>query len=86
MFRNPAALAERRWRGDGPDYVKTTQSRSGRVFYKRSAIEKWLEDRTVTQESQQQYAAGLDAVQPVKDGLVGAECSPQDVLEPRSES
>lgn len=48
MFVSPAALADRRWRGDGPDYMKTTASRSGRVYYHRSAIEKWLNERTVT--------------------------------------
>jgi hypothetical protein len=48
MFVSPSALADRRWRGDGPDYVKTTPARSGRVYYRRSAIEQWLSDRTVT--------------------------------------
>jgi len=48
MFVSPAALADRRWRADGPDYVKTTPARSGRVYYKRSSIEKWLDERTVT--------------------------------------
>lgn len=48
MFGSPAALGDRRWRGDGPDYVKTARSRSGRVFYRRSAIEQWLDARTVT--------------------------------------
>lgn len=42
-----AALAERRWRGNGPDYIKTTKSNAGRVFYRRSAIERWLEECTV---------------------------------------
>ncbi|MGW3134394.1 helix-turn-helix transcriptional regulator [Streptomyces sp. NPDC001139] len=48
MFVSPAALADRRWRGDGPTYVKTTPARSGRVYYQRSAIEQWLKDRTVS--------------------------------------
>lgn len=48
IFPTPAALADRRWRGDGPDYIKTSTARSGRVFYRRSAIEQWLNDRTVT--------------------------------------
>lgn len=47
MFKSPGALAERRWRGDGPAYMKTAPSRSGRVFYRRSSIEKWLTERTV---------------------------------------
>lgn len=48
LFRSPSALAELRWRGEGPDYVKTNPGRSGRVYYRRSAIEKWIADRTVT--------------------------------------
>lgn len=48
MFASPGVLADRRWRGDGPDYIKTTSTRSGRVYYKRSAIEQWLNDRTIT--------------------------------------
>jgi hypothetical protein len=48
IFRSAAALAELRWRGEGPDYIKTAPGRSGRVYYRRSAIEKWIEDRTVT--------------------------------------
>lgn len=48
IFRTPASLAERRWRGDGPDYIKTSPSRGGRVFYRRSAIERWLDERTVS--------------------------------------
>jgi hypothetical protein len=47
VFGTPSALAERRWRGEGPDYIKMSKSRSGRVFYKRSAIEQWLDDCTV---------------------------------------
>ncbi|WP_097867441.1 DNA-binding protein [Streptomyces sp. rh34] len=48
LFRNPQALAELRWRGTGPDYIKTAPGRAGRVFYRRSAIEKWLDERTVS--------------------------------------
>lgn len=47
-FPNPQSLAERRWRGTGPDYVKTTPGRSGRVLYRVSAITRWLDDRTVS--------------------------------------
>ncbi|MYW66275.1 DNA-binding protein [Streptomyces sp. SID8379] len=46
-----AALAERRWRGDGPTYIKTAEGRSGRVFYRRTEIEKWLDSATVTPRS-----------------------------------
>ncbi|MDW4904687.1 DNA-binding protein [Streptomyces sp. ADMS] len=52
LFKTPAALADRRWRGDGPDYIKTSTARSGRVFYRRSAIERWLDERTVTPAAQ----------------------------------
>lgn len=47
VFGTPSALAERRWRGEGPEYIKTSKSRSGRVYYRRSAIEKWLEEHTI---------------------------------------
>ncbi|MFF2437951.1 DNA-binding protein [Streptomyces sp. NPDC058107] len=46
-----AALAERRWRGEGPAYIKTAKGRSGRVFYRRSIIEQFLADCTVTPRS-----------------------------------
>jgi hypothetical protein len=47
VFRNPQALAELRWRKEGPDYIKTNPGRGGRCFYRRSAIESWLDARTV---------------------------------------
>lgn len=47
IFRSRQALADLRWRGDGPAYIKSHPSRSGRVFYRRSAIEAWLDERTV---------------------------------------
>ncbi|MDG9706256.1 AlpA family transcriptional regulator [Streptomyces sp. DH37] len=47
IFGSPGSLAERRWRGEGPAYIKTSKSRAGRVFYRRSAIEAWLKARTV---------------------------------------
>ncbi|CAM5254703.1 helix-turn-helix transcriptional regulator [Streptomyces coeruleorubidus] len=43
-----SALAERRWRGEGPAYIKTGKGRGGRVFYRRSAIEEFLTECTVT--------------------------------------
>ncbi|MER8008132.1 DNA-binding protein [Streptomyces sp. NPDC094149] len=43
-----SALAERRWRGEGPAYIKTGRGRAGRVFYRRSAIEEFLTACTVT--------------------------------------
>jgi len=44
----PQMLANLRWKGAGPDYVKTSSARSGRVLYRRSALERWLEAQTVT--------------------------------------
>lgn len=46
-----AALAERRWRGEGPAYIKTAKGRAGRVFYRRSEIEQFLDECTVTPRS-----------------------------------
>ncbi|MFF3377185.1 DNA-binding protein [Streptomyces sp. NPDC002680] len=43
-----SALAERRWRGEGPAYIKTGKGRAGRVFYRRSSIEDFLTECTVT--------------------------------------
>ncbi|MDT3724896.1 helix-turn-helix domain-containing protein [Streptomyces sp. DSM 41972] len=43
----PQTLANYRWRGEGPAYIKTSPARSGRVLYRRSAIEQWLTERTV---------------------------------------
>ncbi|MFE7108367.1 helix-turn-helix domain-containing protein [Streptomyces sp. NPDC057575] len=40
-------LANWRWTGRGPDYIKTGPGKGGRIRYKRSAIEKWLDERTV---------------------------------------
>lgn len=42
------ALASWRWMGTGPDYIKTSPGRSGRIRYKLSAIEKWLNEHTVS--------------------------------------
>lgn len=41
-------LANWRWAGAGPNYIKTTPARSGRVKYRRSAIEQWLNEQTVS--------------------------------------
>ncbi|MFI1394094.1 helix-turn-helix transcriptional regulator [Streptomyces sp. NPDC020681] len=45
---NPQTLANWRWTGVGPDYIKTSPGRGGRIRYKRSRIEAWLDARTVT--------------------------------------
>ncbi|MDH6432602.1 hypothetical protein M2158_001079 [Streptomyces sp. SAI-144] len=44
-------LAQRRWMGQGPDYIKTSPGRAGRILYRRSAIERWLENCTVSPRS-----------------------------------
>lgn len=48
IFRNPQALADMRWRQTGPDYIKTAEGRAGKCFYRRSAIERWLDEHTVS--------------------------------------
>ncbi|MFH9293834.1 MULTISPECIES: AlpA family transcriptional regulator [unclassified Streptomyces] len=40
-------LANWRWMGIGPDYIKTSPGRSGRIRYRRSVIEAWLNAQTV---------------------------------------
>ncbi|WP_031071371.1 hypothetical protein [Streptomyces sp. NRRL S-118] len=45
------ALAERRWRGEGPAYIKTGRGRAGRVFYRRSTIEQFIRDCTIEPRS-----------------------------------
>ncbi|WP_405671488.1 DNA-binding protein [Streptomyces canus] len=41
-------LAQWRWMGLGPDYIKLSPGRGGRIKYKRTAIEAWLQECTVT--------------------------------------
>lgn len=45
---NPQTLANWRWTGIGPDYIKCSPGRGGRIKYRRSAIERWLQEQTVT--------------------------------------
>ncbi|MGW7344016.1 MULTISPECIES: helix-turn-helix transcriptional regulator [unclassified Streptomyces] len=40
-------LANWRWMGTGPAYIKTSSSKSGRIVYRGSAIEAWLDAQTV---------------------------------------
>jgi len=40
-------LANWRWLGVGPAYIKRTRGRGGRVYYRSSDVEKWLADNTV---------------------------------------
>jgi predicted DNA-binding transcriptional regulator AlpA len=41
-------LANWRWQGTGPCFIKTTPGRGGRVKYRRSDLEAWLDQRTVS--------------------------------------
>lgn len=43
----PQTLANWRWMGIGPDFIKTTPGRAGRIKYRVSTIEKWLDAQTV---------------------------------------
>lgn len=47
VWRNTQALADMRWKGAGPEFIKTAPGSAGRVLYRRSAIERWLDERTV---------------------------------------
>lgn len=44
---SPQTLANWRWTGTGPDYIKTSAGRGGRIKYRRSAFEQWLQAQTV---------------------------------------
>lgn len=44
---SPQTLANWRWMSIGPAYIKTSPGRSGRIRYKRSAVEAWLTAQTV---------------------------------------
>lgn len=41
-------LAQWRWMDIGPAYIKQSPGRGGRIKYKRSVIEAWLDALTVT--------------------------------------
>ncbi|MEU2625861.1 helix-turn-helix domain-containing protein [Kitasatospora sp. NPDC007106] len=43
----PQTLANYRWRGVGPDFIKLTPGRGGRIRYRRRDVEKWLDAQTV---------------------------------------
>ncbi|WP_030323185.1 helix-turn-helix transcriptional regulator [Streptomyces flavochromogenes] len=43
----PPTLANWRWMGQGPEYIKQTPGKGGRIKYRRSAIEAWLQAQTV---------------------------------------
>lgn len=38
-------LAGMRSRGEGPDYIKVTPGRAGRVRYPRTAVSRWIRER-----------------------------------------
>lgn len=43
---SPQTLANWRWLGMGPAYIKLTPGRGGRIRYPRAAVEAWLNERT----------------------------------------
>lgn len=45
---SPQTLANWRWMDMGPDFIKTSPSKAGRIKYRRSTIEAWLNAQTVT--------------------------------------
>lgn len=40
-------LANWRWQRSGPEFVKTSPGKGGRVLYRRSAVDRWLDQKTV---------------------------------------
>lgn len=40
-------LANWRWKRTGPKFIKTSPGKGGAVKYRRSAIEAWLDEKTV---------------------------------------
>jgi len=44
---HPRTLAQWRWMDVGPDFIKQSPGRGGRIKYRRSALEAWLESVTV---------------------------------------
>lgn len=44
---SPQTLANWRWCGTGPDYIKQSPGRGGRIKYRRGRIEAWLDAQTV---------------------------------------
>lgn len=41
-------LANWRWMRIGPEFVKTAPGKGGRVKYRRSSVERWLDQHTVS--------------------------------------
>lgn len=48
---SPRTLSNWRSQNTGPEYIKTTDGRTGRIRYRRSTFESWLNARTVSTES-----------------------------------
>ncbi|WP_405615267.1 helix-turn-helix domain-containing protein [Streptomyces sp. NBC_01508] len=48
MGVSPQTLANWRWQGIGPEYIKLTPGRGGRIRYTRRAVDEWLRERTST--------------------------------------
>jgi len=40
----PATMAQWRWRGRGPAFVKLADGPAGKVRYDRREVEKWMDD------------------------------------------
>lgn len=45
------ALRNWRYMGTGPEFIKLSPGKGGRIRYKRSSIERWLDERTVSHGS-----------------------------------
>ncbi|WP_035796450.1 helix-turn-helix transcriptional regulator [Kitasatospora mediocidica] len=43
---SPRTLADKRWRGTGPAFLKLSPGRTGHVRYRRSAVDAWLNGDT----------------------------------------
>jgi hypothetical protein len=41
-------LANWRWKRIGPEFVKTSPGKGGKVLYRRSAVEAWFDRQTVS--------------------------------------
>ncbi|MEU3045093.1 helix-turn-helix domain-containing protein [Streptomyces sp. NPDC006984] len=47
MGVSPQTLANWRWQGIGPAYIKLTPGRGGRIRYSLAAVEAYMRERTV---------------------------------------
>ncbi|QKW10871.1 helix-turn-helix domain-containing protein [Streptomyces sp. NA04227] len=47
MGVSPQTLANWRWQGIGPTYVKLTPGRGGRIRYTRASVDAWMREREV---------------------------------------